>query len=52
MRLINAYTDAAIDNSWKGAGDPDSIPEIEAYLQATSLRLREYLTLLVANDKK
>lgn len=45
-QLITKYADAAIDDSWKGGGDPDSIPVIEAQLQLAAAELTAHIALM------
>lgn len=41
--LINAYGQAAVDQSWKGGGDPADIPEIERRYQEAYKALSDYI---------
>lgn len=38
-RAISRYVNARLDDSWKGGGDPDDIPRIEAALKAAAKQL-------------
>jgi hypothetical protein len=44
--LIDAYSDAAIHDSWKGGGDPSDIEVIELRLKLADAELGAYLTKL------
>lgn len=45
-RLIEAYVQAAIADSWKGGGDPADIPAIELDLIVAKIDLAEYMRKL------
>ena len=42
-RAIKRYVDAEVADSWKGGGDPDSYPEIEAELERARALLDKHL---------
>lgn len=41
--LIQEYADAQEADSWKGGGDPDAIPVVEAQLQLARARLNAHI---------
>lgn len=41
--LITAFADAQESDSWKGGGDPEYIPVIEAELELAKLKLRTHI---------
>lgn len=43
QKRINAFADAREADSWKGGGDPQDIPLIEARLQVATLELDEHI---------
>lgn len=44
--LIGKYADAVVADSWKGGGDPQDIPLVEAQLLVAKLELERYIELL------
>lgn len=42
-RLIQAYADRQEEDSWKGGGDPESIPEIEEDLKTAKKTLFDFI---------
>jgi len=46
-RRLKRYVEAAIAESWKGGGDPDNIPEINAELRFASASLKEVISELM-----
>lgn len=47
---IQRYADAQQEDSWKGGGDPDSIPEIELELKTSAANLEYLVSLIVPPD--
>ena len=45
-RAIQRYADAQEQDSWKGVGDPESIPAIEAHLRLTRAKLNAIIAVL------
>lgn len=43
MALIQEYTEAAIQESWKGGGDPADIPILEAELELSRSKLNRHM---------
>lgn len=52
VRRISAYTQASLDDSWKGGGDPDDKPEIELELKRATRELNKYIQSLVKSKGK
>lgn len=50
VSLIQDYADAQEADSWKGGGDPASIPSIEARLVLARAELNEYIEVLQRED--
>lgn len=51
VRLIRRYTDAAICESWKGGGDPESAPLLEARLELARTELNEWIAMLRRDEE-
>ena len=49
--LIAAYVEAQIADSWKGGGDPNDIPIIEAEAEVAKLKLERFIAKLVESGK-
>jgi hypothetical protein len=47
-RLIEAYRDAAIEDSWKGGGDPADIPGIERTVKCAKDDLNAFIDEITA----
>jgi len=45
-KRIKRYANAKIDDSWKGGGDPNDIPEIERELRVAKQNLDNYINRL------
>jgi hypothetical protein len=45
--LIDAHVQAQIADSWKGGGDPNDIPLIEAEAEVARLKLERFINKLV-----
>lgn len=45
-RKIERVVAAAVEDSWKGSGDPDNVPEIERELRVAQQNLENYINRL------
>lgn len=49
--LIAEYAEAYVADSWKGGGDPESIPLIEAQLEVARLKLEEHIRVMRRDEE-
>jgi hypothetical protein len=50
--LIAAYTEASIQESWKGGGDPLDVPVLEAELALARLKLEAHIATREREDER